>query len=286
MNVKLGKYRFRILNGSGSRTYTLSLDRPGMQFRQIGTDGGLMPAPVEVDEITLGPAERADVVIDFEGISSGTEIVLTNTAPAPFPGTPGVGVVRDVLKFVVDSQPGDTTPLPSALRPIETLQETDAIKTREFILRKGADACTGSAWMINDLRWDDIVEYPQLGTTEIWSFINASGVTHPMHLHLVMFQILDRQAFEIVGEDFVPTGPKFPPAANEAGWKDTAQADPQMITRVIARFEDYPGKFAYHCHILEHEDNDMMRQYWTVEPLSLALDQSDVSWSSRGRPPR
>jgi hypothetical protein len=102
-----------------------------------------------------------------------------------------------------------------------------------------------------------------------------------MHMHLVMFQILDRQAFNQVGEEFVPSGPKFPPDANEVGWKDTARSNPQMITRVIARFEDYAGKFAYHCHILEHEDQEMMRQYWTVEPLSLALDKTDVSWSSQ-----
>jgi hypothetical protein len=89
-------------------------------------------------------------------------------------------------------------------------------------------------------------------------------MSHPMHLHLVMFQILDRQKFELVDDRVVPLGEPVPPAPNEAGWKDTVAVQPSEIVRVIARFTDYAGKFPYHCHVLEHEDHDMMRQFQTV----------------------
>lgn len=275
LDVKRGKYRFRLLNGSTSRTYTLALSN-GATFHQIGTDGGLLPAPVPLTVVTLSPGERADVVMDFAPYSGATEIILTNSAPAPYPGEPGVGVVPNVMKFVVSSQGGDTTPLPSTLRPIEVLQETDAHEFRDFVLRKQPNECTGTMWMINDLMWDDITEYPELGTTEVWSFINRSGMVHPMHMHLVMFQVLDRQAFDVIGDEIVPVGPPVPPPPNEAGWKDTVRANPQEITRVIARFEDYTGKFAYHCHVLEHEDHEMMRQFQVVPPCPADLSGDGV----------
>jgi spore coat protein A len=98
-----------------------------------------------------------------------------------------------------------------------------------------------------------------LGTTEVWSFINRSGVAHPMHLHLVLMQVLDRQPFIITNDLLVTTGPRVPPPADEAGWKDTVRANPSEITRVIARFDGFPGRYPYHCHIIEHEDHEMMR---------------------------
>ncbi len=264
LEVRRGKYRFRTLNGSTSRTYTLSLSVPGVPFHQIGTEGGLLEAPVPISSLTLGPGERADLVIDFEGLPAGTEVILTNSAPIMFPGSPDEGVIPNVMKFIVQNQLGHTAPLPPVLRPIERLQEADAVEHRQFDLRKGADPCTGSAWLINGLRFDDLTEFPELGNTEVWSFINSSGVMHPMHIHLVMFQVLDRQEFDVVGGAIVPVGPRIPPLPGEAGWKDTTQAPPGVITRVIARFEDYTGKFAYHCHIIEHEDHEMMRQFQAI----------------------
>jgi spore coat protein A len=140
--------------------------------------------------------------------------------------------------------------------------------SRDFILKKAADdGCGRQNWLINDLGWDDITEYPELGTVEIWRFINDSGVSHPMHMHLVMFQILDRQEFtKGEGGAIIPVGDPGPPGDFEAGWKDTAMVNPGEMVRVIARFEDYAGKFAYHCHILEHEDHEMMRQFQTIVP--------------------
>jgi len=161
---------------------------------------------------------------------------------------------------------GHTAALPATLRPVALLYETNAVQHREFSLRKSNDACTGSRWLINELGWDDITEFPVLGTTEVWSFINRSGVAHPMHIHLVLFQILDRQAFQVTNDVIVPSGPLIPPAANEAGWKDTVRVNPFEITRVIARFDGFPGRYPYHCHILEHEDHEMMRQFQVLPP--------------------
>jgi Multicopper oxidase len=152
------------------------------------------------------------------------------------------------------------------LRPIETLFESNAVIHRDFTLRKTADPCTGSKWLINDRLWHDITEFPVLGTTEVWNFINRSGVSHPMHLHLVLMQVLDRQAFIVSNNVVVPTGPRVPPPAGEAGWKDTVRCDPGEITRVITRFDGFTGRYPYHCHILEHEDHEMMRQFEVIPP--------------------
>jgi spore coat protein A len=263
LNVKRGKYRFRIYDGSNSRTYRLRLSN-GAPFQVIGMEGGLLPAPVPTTPITLGPGERADVVVDFAPYAAGTAITLLNDAPAPFPGTAGVGVIPNVMKFVVGSATGHTAALPAALRPLDAIDPADAVVTRDFELAKQGDACAGTMWTINGLGWDDVTEYPELGTTEIWRFVNRSGVTHPMHMHLVMFQVLDRQAFEEIGGNVVPIGSPVPPPPHEAGWKDTVQVGPNEIVRVIARFERYTGRFPYHCHILEHEDHEMMRQFETV----------------------
>jgi len=189
---------------------------------------------------------------------------LQNSAPAPYPGTPGVGVIPRVMKFIVGNSKGHKTSPPASLRPINHLNPADAVVERTFEMRKIPDPCTGSRWTINGLSWDDITERPVLGTTEIWRFVNPSGMAHPMHVHLSMFQILDRQSFTVVNNEIVPTGSPHPPAPQEAGWKDTVIVNPNEIVRVIVPFEDYLGKFPYHCHILEHEDNEMMRQFETV----------------------
>ncbi|HEX2838276.1 MAG TPA: DNRLRE domain-containing protein [Phycisphaerales bacterium] len=265
LGVDRGKYRFRVLNGSTSRSYRLALS-DGATFWQIGTDLGLMPAPVALTQLTLTPGERADIVVDFAPYAPGTEVTLTNSAPAPFPNGPAGSEIPNIMKFIVGATAGDTDPLPVTLAPYQPIPDTDAVIDRPLVLRRGpvSSSCPShmtGMWMINDLMWHDITEMPRIGTTEIWSWINRSGITHPMHMHLVAFQVLDRQDFDVVGGDIVPVGPRVPPAANEVGWKDTVQATPNQITRVIARFEDFPGLFPYHCHILEHEDHEMMRQF-------------------------
>jgi spore coat protein A len=283
-DVKQGKYRFRVLNASNSRHLTLEFC-PGSQaspcpspatFQLLGQEGGLLPAPVPLTRMTLGPAERADVVMDFAPYAAGSEVYLVNSAPAPFPGTPGAGVVPEVMKFAVQGQAGFSGAVPSSLRAMEVLDELDAVEQREFeLMQGGGDACSPFVWQIVSLdgngqpvgsRWEDVVEYPELGTTEVWSFVNLSGMTHPMHVHLDFFQVLDRQP---IG------GSPAPPAAEEAGWKDTVQVGPNEIVRVITRFEDYTGRFPYHCHILEHEDHEMMRQFQTVSCGNGALEPTE-----------
>ncbi len=263
LEVDRGKYRFRILDGANSRTFRLRLSNDAT-FQQIGTDGGLLPAPVPLTELVLTPGERADVVLDFAGYANGTVLHLVNDAPAPFPGAPGVGVVANVLELRVQGPMGHTDPLPASLRPVDPLPAVEAVATRTLELQKFSDACGGAKWLINGLEWDDITERPVLGTSEIWRFVNRSGVVHPMHMHLVMFQILDRQPFAVVDGQIVPLGSPALPPANEAGWKDTVAVYPSEITRVIARFTDYAGKYPYHCHVLEHEDHEMMRQFETL----------------------
>ncbi|MDH3520476.1 MAG: multicopper oxidase domain-containing protein, partial [Myxococcales bacterium] len=290
-DVKQGKYRLRLLNGCNSRVLTLQFC-PGSNtspcpspatFQVLGQEGGLLPAPVPLSEITLGGGERADVVVDFEPYAAGSEVYLVNSAPAPYPGEPGVGVLPDVMKFNVLGEAGFQGPVPAALRPLETLLEGDAVRQREFELLKAAgDACSPFVWEVVSTdglngpvlgsRWNDVTEFPELGSTEVWRFINRSGMTHPMHMHLVMFQVLDRQFFEDQAGSIVPIGSPVPPAPHEAGWKDTVQVAPNEMVRVIARFEDYTGLFPYHCHILEHEDHEMMREFQVVpEPSEILL---------------
>lgn len=267
LEVKQGKYRFRLLNGCNSRVLRLALSN-GATFHVIGTDLGLLPAPLPRTSLTLTPGERAEVVIDFASYAPGTQIVLANDAPAPFPGTAGVGVIPNVMRFDVVGAPGHAAPLPALLRPVPPIDPGEAVVTRDLVLRKGDGPCAGTAWLINDLHFDHVTEAPVLGTTEIWRFVNASGISHPMHMHLVAFQVLDRQPFALVDGEIVPTGPAVPPDPSEAGWKDTAPVGPDEMLRVIARFEDYTGRYPYHCHILEHEDNEMMRQFEVVPPVA------------------
>ena len=279
-NVKQGLYRLRLLNGCNSRTLNLefcpnSSTAPcpaPATFQLLGQEGGLLGAPVSLTEINLGPAERADVVVDFGAYTDGTEVYLVNSE---VPNVGGAPDVPDVMKFVVGSTVGHTTPVPSTLRTLEVLDENDSVVDRTFELAKGPpDLCSDFAWEVVTTdglngsvlgsRWDDVTEYPERGTTEIWSFINRSGMMHPMHMHLVMFQVLDRQDFDDSSGNVVPIGSPVPPPTYEAGWKDTVQVPPGQIVRVIARFDDYTGLFPYHCHIIEHEDHEMMREFQVV----------------------
>jgi len=116
------------------------------------------------------------------------------------------------------------------------------------------------------MHWDmPVTEDPVLNTAEIWSFINLTDDSHPIHLHMVRFQVLDRRPFDLavyqLSKKIVYTGPAVPLSAGEAGWKDTVRVDPMTVTRIIVRFEGYAGCYVWHCHLLEHEDNEMMRPY-------------------------
>ena len=138
--------------------------------------------------------------------------------------------------------------------------------TRDFVLTEDMDAKGHSLRVrINNMGYDDpVTEKVKLGSVECWRFINTTMDAHPMHLHLVQFQILHRQGFDTgafaLGH-FQLVGSPRPPAANEAGWKDTAVVKPGEVLSILVRFEGFAGRYVYHCHMLEHEDNDMMRPY-------------------------
>ncbi|HEY8141542.1 MAG TPA: DNRLRE domain-containing protein [Kofleriaceae bacterium] len=261
--VDRGKYRFRVLNASNSRFFRLALSDDSA-FEVIATDAGLLAAPVTVSSVLLGPGERIEVVIDFAGYDAGTRVRLVNSAPAPFPGSPGEGVVPNVMQFRIGDADGDTGALPDQLASLASLDPDDAVAERDFELARVDDDCGGARWLINGEEWETVSEQPQLGTVEIWRFINRSGNTHPMHMHLVSFRLLDRQEFAVEGGEIQPVGEPVPPAPEEDGWKDTVLVAPNEMVRVIARFEDFAGRFPYHCHMLEHEDHAMMRQFETV----------------------
>lgn len=256
LDVEPRKYRLRVLNGSNARIYRLSFanDAP---FYQIGTDQGLLPAPVSLTELEIAPGERADLVIDFNE-HRGAQLVLKSDAFV-------------VMQFRVSSaKVTETSSLPTALRLVPKIPESQAVQTRlltldEFVNKAG----NPTMLLLNASHWSlPITEKPVLGSTEIWSLINPTNDTHPIHLHLVRFQILDRQSYEPwlfqTKRQLHFLGPPQPPDPNEAGWKDTVQAYSRMVTRIIVPFTGFTGRYVWHCHILEHEDNEMMRPYEVI----------------------
>ena len=256
LEVEPRKYRFRILNAANGRFFHLALSN-GQGFHQIGTDLGLLPSPVPLTSLLIAPGERADLVLDFSK-HRGDNIVLNNDASM-------------VMQFRVGKSPvEDSTQMPTALRPVLRLAESSAVQTRTLTLGEADDrAGNPMTMLLNNTHWDmPITETPKLGSTEIWCLLNFTDDSHPIHLHLVRFQILDRRSFEpeayYHGGKIQYIGDPIPPSANEAGWKDTVQAHPGMVTRIIAKFDGYPGRYVWHCHILEHEDNEMMRPYEVI----------------------
>jgi spore coat protein A len=164
--------------------------------------------------------------------------------------------------------------MPPTLRPVAKLPESAAVTTRMLTLIEYDDYVGNSMVMLlNGSHWSDpITEQPILDSVEIWNLINLTEDAHPIHLHLVRFQILDRRPFDVFDYQQHRTlrylAPATQPAANEAGWKDTVRADPGVVTRIITKFEGFAGRYVWHCHLLEHEDNEMMRPYEVVTSAS------------------
>jgi spore coat protein A len=254
--VEPRKYRFRVLNASNGRFYALSMEK-GLAIHQIGSDQGLLPAPVTVELLPLAPGERADLVVDFAP-HRGKNILLRDGSTT-------------LLQFrVAPDKAEDSSDLPSSLRPVARFKESDAVMTRKMTLVE-ADNLLGdpSIHMLDGKRWHEPVsEKPALGSTEIWELLNLTDDAHPIHLHLVRFQILDRRPIDVSAMTYdkklIYTADAVPPDANEAGWKDTVRATPGASTRIIVKFDGYKGRYVWHCHILEHEDNEMMRPYEVV----------------------
>lgn len=292
LEVEPRKYRFRIVNAANSRFYHLRLfnsDSTGKvlnqsyevpSFQQIGTDGGLLPAPVELHYLLIGPAERFDIVVDFSGCE-GKSFSLLNDAPAPYT-MGGQYLAEDVMLFKVAKPLSgkDTSTVPDVLVPFEYLKPS--FDTRERMLLVSEKERPSDGYVITGLlgnaQWHDpITEDPKAGSTEIWSFVNTTSDVHPLHIHLVQFQVLNRQSFDVktyqqTGK-IIFTGKPMAPESNERpARKDTIKSYPGYITRVIQRFDlphgmYTPGQeliYVWHCHILEHEDNEMMRPYKVV----------------------
>lgn len=253
LEVQPRRYRFRVINAANGRFFHLRLDghRP---FLQIGSDQGLLAGPVIQQSVLLAPGERADLVIDFSALS-GQSLELFNDALPIMQFRVGKGRVRDA------------SVVPAVLRDVPRMPEAVASKTRLLTLDEYADCVAEPMLMLlNGKRWHDpVTESPTLGSTEIWSLLNLTEDTHPIHLHLVRFQILDRRPYDInvwmESKALKFIGPAQRPAAHERGWKDVVQTWPGMLTRIIVRFDGYPGRYVWHCHLLEHAANEMMRPF-------------------------
>jgi FtsP/CotA-like multicopper oxidase with cupredoxin domain len=333
LEVQPATYRFRVLNGSNARTYRLVLLRDGApaleRITQIGTDHGLLraPAPVPSDGLVLASAERADLLVDFSDLSSGSELTVLNTAAAPFDGSSfpaadaegaadveGLLPYPQVLRFRVGGEAASRRSIPRelasdfeppaaealagarrraiALVERELEDEPNMLTMRELAVAAEADdgpvvAVTDSGGTIRyrvvAAHFEDTTTFfPMLGEYEVWQLINLTGDTHPIHLHLDPFQILARYAIRyqipdggIAERDLAATvmlerdpDDELDHAIddNERGLKDTARVNPNEIVEIAVRFTTYSGRYMYHCHILEHEDRDMMRPFVTMPP--------------------
>jgi spore coat protein A len=289
------------VNGSDARFYNLWFDNGlnPVPFYQIGTDGGFLGAPAPVTKLLIAPGERADIIFDFTGMPLGTRLTLKNNAKAPFPGGRG-GQVANLMQFrVTKPLQGTDTTTPAAQLVLPAIVPLNPVgaTTRDLALVENQDPATGAPLnaLIEGYFFEEpVTEKPSAGSTEVWQFINLTGDAHPMHIHLVQFQILNRQPINAAGylaawntwvaggrtgprpalANFL-AGPAVPPPANEVGYKDTAKAYPGEVLRVIAKFDLPSGQivlptgasnpeYVYHCHILEHEDNEMMRPYEVI----------------------
>ena len=267
LDVEPRRYRFRLLNASNSRVYQMALV-PEQPFLQIGTEGGLMREPVARNELLVAPAERLDFIVDFRG-REGRRLMLVNYGRAPYPAG-GSLVPGMVMQFRVRrplTEAVDRRELPATLGDVPQLNEASATKTRRLLLVEVMGAGRQLLrTLLNGQRFmDPVTEDPQNGSTEIWEFVNATMDAHPIHLHTVHFQLLDRRPFDrrrqqSTGE-VVFTGKAIPAPPEERGWKDTILCPPGQVTRIITPFSGEPGRYVWHCHMLEHEDNEMMRPF-------------------------
>ena len=299
--VEQRRYRFRFLNGCQSRFLILDFaSSPGVEVWQIGNEGGFLPAPVNVtasgNHLLLGLAERADVIVDFTAVPQGA-YVLGNAGPdEPFGGgVPGVDFepadpasTGQVLQFnVVPATAADPTTPPALLvLPAIAALPAETVTRRLALIENAAEgfdangdevegpveALLGTVPPVPDggptpHHWaDPVTENPSVGSTEVWEFYNTTGDAHPMHVHEVTFEVVSRQALLLdpqTEEPVIPlqvTGPVRLPEPWEMGFKDTVTAYPGEVTRIRSRFAT-PGQYVWHCHIVEHEDNEMMRPY-------------------------
>ncbi len=300
------RYRFRLINGSNARFYGLhfQLNENDLPFWVIGSDGGLLPRPVAKTTLLIAPGERYDLIVDFTGVPLDSVVMLTNDAPAPYPGG-GETEIPVLMQINVNTPVPATDPdrsvLPSQLKLISrpNLLPTPGIPPRDIVLKENADEFDNPVEvMLNGYHFmDPTTDFVKKGTVETWNWINLTGDAHPMHIHLVQFAVVNRQAIDVDGYTTAwlaylaanrdpalkPNvnnyliGAPIPPAPEDMGLKDTVKVLPGFVTRVRAKFtlpstskvsivngRATYGEWVYHCHILEHEENDMMRPFEVV----------------------
>jgi len=301
--VEQRRYRLRFLNGCQSRFLILDFNQiPGVEVWAIGNEGGYLAAPVNLtatnnNRLLMALAERADLIVDFTNVPVGN-YVLANVGPdEPFGGgIPGTDFpVSDadstgqIMEFrVVPAVALDPTtppqflqlpaitPLPPATvtRPLALIEEAaDGVDGDGAVVDGPVEALLGTVagdpnvapgvWT-KRLWVEGVTENPAVGATEIWEIYNSTGDAHPMHVHELVFEVVNRQAI-FVNEatqqvQVVPGSVPVPPESWETGFKDTVTAYPEQVTRIKAQFKT-PGQFVWHCHIVEHEDNEMMRPF-------------------------
>ena len=240
--VDAARHRLRLLNAANARRFRLALelsDGSTLPFTQIGSDLGLLAAPVEHATIDIAPAERFDVVVDFTDVPVGSTVTLVNRL--------GAGPTRDVLRFRVARRAPDDSRVPTRLAEVEPLEPGST--RREFVFARG-EVHGHAGWTINGQPFDPAsaqADVP-LGATETWRF--RTDVHHPVHVHLDGFQVLRRGAGG--------------PGPFDAGWKDTVDVRPREVVEVAVRFTDFRGGYVLHCHNLEHEDMAMMALFRTL----------------------
>lgn len=301
--VEQRRYRFRLLNGCNSRFLILDFNRiPGVEVWQLGNDGGFLATQLNLTSINdnrllIAPAERADIIVDFSHVPLGS-FVLANVGPdEPFGGgVPGIDFpVADpastgqIMEFkVVPASSADcsTPPQYLAMPAIKHLPPEKNIRRvalleqlSEFFDDAPAMALLGnvdgnpnveSGVYFAQLWNDPVSENPSVGVTEVWEIYNTTEDAHPIHLHETVFEVINRQEITIEESSHelivTPGTVPIPPSPSESGFKDTVIAYPGQVLRIKVRF-DNPGRYVWHCHILEHEDNEMMR------PLQVGPDQ-------------
>ena len=246
-------YRLRVLNGSNARIYNLAFSN-NADLIIIGNDGGLLKNPKAVKNILLAPGERLDVLVNFAGLNIGSDIFLESRMFDNGGSAQGKQGFK-IIKFKVTQTVSDSFTLPSSLSSVNAISPSSSSKTRNFIINamqmsRGMNM-TG-IHRINDKTYDKnrIDENVSANATEIWVFDNSQGEEpHPIHLHGVHFQVLERN------------GGRAELIASESGWKDTVLVMPREIVKIIIPFSVLTGVFVFHCHNLEHEDDGMMLQY-------------------------